>query len=106
MVVAERGEVLVGFANAGEARGPDAEHRFPPARPLHLFSIYLLAAAHGSGLGQAMLDAVLRDEPAQLWVLRGNQRAIAFYQRNRFAQDGSEFIDPTESSLVEQRMVR
>lgn len=49
MVVAERGGVPVGFANAGEARGPDAEHGFPPARSLHLFSIYLLAAAHGSG---------------------------------------------------------
>lgn len=106
MVVAERGGVVVGFANSGEARGLDAEHGFPPARPLHLFSIYLLATAYGRGLGQAMLDAVLGDEPAQLWVLRGNDRAIAFYQRNGFAADGVEYIDPSESSLVELRMVR
>lgn len=106
VVVAERGDALVGFANSGEARGPDAEHGFPPARSLHLFSIYVLAAAHGSGLGQAMLDAVLGDEPAQLWVLRGNHRAIAFYRRNRFAADGIEFIDAAEPSLLEQRMVR
>ena len=106
MVVAERGGTLVGFANSGEARGPDAEHGFPPARSLHLFSIYLLATAHGSGLGQSMLDAVLRDDPAQLWVLRGNHRAIAFYERNGFAADGTEFIDPSEPGLVELRMVR
>lgn len=106
MVVAERGGALVGFANSGEARGPDAEHGFAPARSLHLFSIYLLAAAHGSGLGQSMLDAVLHDEPAQLWVLRGNDRTIAFYERNGFAVDSVEFSDPSEPNLVELRMVR
>jgi ribosomal protein S18 acetylase RimI-like enzyme len=106
MVVAERGGITVGFANSGEARGPDAEHGFPPARSLHLFSIYLRAAAHGGGLGQSMLDSVLGDDPAQLWVLRGNHRAIAFYERNGFAADGIEFIDPSEPNLVELRMVR
>jgi len=105
-VVAERDGALVGFANSGEARGPDAEHGFPPARALHLCSIYLIAAAHGSGLGQSMLDAVLGDDPAQLWVLRGNHRAIAFYERNGFAADGIEFIEPSDPNLVEQRMVR
>lgn len=106
MVVAERGGTPVGFANSGEARGPDAEHGFPPARSLHLFSIYLLAAAHGSGLGQSMLDEVLRDEPAQLWVLRGNERAIAFYERNGFVADGVELVDPSDPGRVELRMVR
>jgi GNAT superfamily N-acetyltransferase len=106
MVVAEQGGTLVGFANAGEAHGPDAEHGFPPARPLHLFSIYLLAAAHGSGLGRLMLESVLRHDPAQLWVLRGNDRAVAFYERNGFVADGVEFSDPSNSSLIELRMVR
>ena len=106
LVVAERDGNLVGFANSGEARGPDVEHGFTPARSLHLFSIYLLTAAHGTGLGQSMIDAVLRDDPAQLWVLRGNHRAIAFYERNGFAADGVEFIDPSEPGLVELRMVR
>lgn len=106
LVVAERGGAVVGFANSGEARGPDAEHGFPPVRPLQLFSIYLLEAAQGSGLGQSMLDAVLRGEPAQLWVLRGNARAIAFYQRNGFTADGAEFVDTSDPSLVELRMVR
>ncbi|MEP6843211.1 MAG: GNAT family N-acetyltransferase [Pseudolysinimonas sp.] len=106
MVVAERGGVVVGFANAGDAVGPDAEHGFPPVRPLQLFSIYLLAAAHGSGLGQSMLDAVIGDQPAQLWVLQGNDRAIAFYRRNGFESDGIEFIEPSDPRMIELRMVR
>ena len=106
MIVAELDDVVVGFACAGEARGPDAEHGFVPARALHLFSIYLREGAHGGGLGQLMIDAALRDEPAQLWVLRGNQRAIAFYRRNGFEADGVEFIDPADPNLVTLRMIR
>jgi len=106
MAVALRDGSIIGFANAGNAAGPDAEHGFSPVRPLHLFSIYLLNLAHGTGAGQALLDAVVSDEPAQLWVLRGNSRAIAFYQRNGFAADGAEYIDPADPNMVELRMVR
>jgi ribosomal protein S18 acetylase RimI-like enzyme len=106
MSVAFQAERIIGFANAGNAVGPDAEHGFTPARPLHLFSIYLLAAAHGSGAGQALHDAVVGTEPAQLWVLRGNARAIAFYTRNGFAFDGVEYTDPADPNLVELRMLR
>lgn len=104
-VATARGQV-VGFANAGDAVGPDAEHGFAAARPLHLFSIYVLASAHGTGAGQALLDAVLTDEPAQLWALRGNDRAISFYARNGFAFDGAEYLDPSDPNLIELRMVR
>ncbi|HEY9263155.1 MAG TPA: GNAT family N-acetyltransferase [Mycobacterium sp.] len=106
MAVAVRDGDVIGFANAGDAVGPDAEHGVGPARPLHLFSIYLLLSAHGTGAGQALLDSVVSDEPAQLWVLRGNDRAISFYQRNGFAFDGVEYIDPARVNLVELRMVR
>jgi ribosomal protein S18 acetylase RimI-like enzyme len=104
--VALLNETVIGFANAGDAVGPDAEHGVPPARPLHVFSIYLRASAHGVGTGQALLDAVVGDEPAQLWVLRGNARAIAFYRRNGFTFDGAEYADPADPGLVELRMVR
>jgi hypothetical protein len=70
-----------------------------------LFSIYLLAAAHGMDTGQALHDAVVGAEPAQLWVLRGNARAIAFYLRDGFIFDGVEYTDP-DPNLVELRMVR
>ena len=104
--VALRDGAVIGFANSGDAVGPDAEHGIRPARPLHLFSIYLLETGYGTGAGQALLDAVLNDEPAQLWVLRGNSRAISFYQRNGFDFDGIEHVDPADAAVVELRMVR
>ncbi len=106
MAVALRDGNVIGFANAGDAIGPDAEHGFTPVRPLHMFSIYLLAAAHGTGGGQSLLDAVVGAEPAQLWVLHGNARAISFYKRNGFAFDGVEYTDPADAKMVELRMVR
>ena len=106
LAVALRDDHVVGFANSGDARGPDAEHGFSPVRPLHLFSIYLLAVVHGTGAGQSMLDVVVGSEPAQLWVLRGNARAISFYKRNGFAFDGVEYTDPGDANMVELRMVR
>lgn len=104
LVVATVDDEVVGFACAGDARA--AEQGFPAARPLHLYAIYVLAAHHGSGLGQALLDDVLGGEPAQLWVLRGNARAIAFYARNGFVPDGVEFTDPDDPAMLEVRLVR
>ena len=106
LAVATIGDEIVGFANAGPARGPDAEKGHPPARDLHLFAIYLLADAHGAGVGRELLTAVLDDHPAQLWVLAGNERAIAFYRRHGFEADGLEFVDPDLEHVVELRMVR
>lgn len=106
MFVAVQDAAVVGFANAGASVGPDAEHGFPVVRPTTLFSIYVLAASHGVGAGQSLLDGVLGQNPAQLWVLRGNDRAIAFYRRNGFDFDGTEYIDPADPHLIERRMVR
>lgn len=103
-VALEEGQVI-GFANAGESVGPDAEHGFPAARPLTLFTMYVLACGHGSGAGQALHDAVIGRAPAQLWVLKDNSRASAFYQRNGFRFDGVEYSDPVDN-VVELRMVR
>lgn len=106
VVIAERDERMIGFAFAGPAEHPDAIKSVPPARNLHLYSIYLLAEEQGAGIGAALLEAVLKHQPAQLWVLRGNERAREFYERNGFRHDGSEFTDPDLDGLVEIRMVR
>ncbi len=98
--VAEREGVVVGFALAGlpeDAASP---------RPLQLYSIYLDPDQHGSGVGQALLDAVLGDSPAVLWVAERNPRARAFYERNGFRLDGERHIDAATPDLVEVRMVR
>jgi GNAT superfamily N-acetyltransferase len=67
----------------------EAERGFPPARPRRQLSrLYTLPRAHGTGLGQALLDTAIGTEPAYLWIMAGNLRAEAFYRRNRFVPDG------------------
>jgi ribosomal protein S18 acetylase RimI-like enzyme len=98
--VAEVDREVVGFAGSTPARDED------PPRELELASIYLLAAHHGSGLGQALLDAALGGRPASLWVLDDNPRAQAFYRRNGFESDGAAKIDERFGGIREIRMVR
>ncbi len=98
--VAERENEIIGFAHTGPPRDEE------PPRDLELSTIYLLAAHHGSGLGQLLLDAVLGDRKASLWVLDENARAIAFYRKNGFALDGAEKIDPDYGNIREVRLVR
>ncbi|WP_203580274.1 GNAT family N-acetyltransferase [Microbacterium hibisci] len=77
-----------------------------PPRERQLYMLYVLAAAHGRGVGQALLDEVLGDEPAVLWVAKENPRAIAFYRKNGFEFDGPEQTYPGAPTLVDARMVR
>ncbi len=88
----------VGIAHTEDDSG---EH---PVRPRVLAFIYLLAEAQGSGAGQALLDDVLGDEPASLWVLEENPRARAFYAKSGFVPDGSR--QPTGMGGTEIRLVR
>ncbi len=100
-VVALAGDELVGFAGT-HATPPTPDER--PVRPEELHMLYVLARAHGSGAGQALLDAALGDRPASLWVAEDNPRAQAFYRRNGFATDGAtSSFGPIERAV---RMVR
>ena len=72
---------------------------------LELMSLYVAAGLRGSGLAQQLLDAAISDEPAQLWVFEGNERAIGFYVRNGFAADGEHMTDP-DTGLVCKRLSR
>jgi ribosomal protein S18 acetylase RimI-like enzyme len=98
--VAEADGEVVGFACVSAA----AEEA---PRPLVLESIYVLDRHHGSGAGQALLDAVLGDAPAYLFVADDNPRATRFYQRNGFAFDGgSEEYPLVRTPIRSLRMVR
>jgi len=57
-------------------------------------------------VGQALLDHVLGDSPAMLWVAAQNPRAIAFYRRNGFEFDGVEKVDPVAPLITDARMLR
>lgn len=102
VVVAELEGDVVGFACASTPLDGEPD----PPRDLQLWFIYQYARAHGSGTGQALLDAAVGDRPAFLWVAEGNPRAIAFYRRNGFAPDGTRKTSPDLENLVEIRMVR
>ncbi|GAA1876184.1 GNAT family N-acetyltransferase [Myceligenerans crystallogenes] len=103
-VLAEAGGEVVGFAHAEQAR---TQHGVVPARERQLFMLYVLAEHHGTGVGQALLDAATPPgEPCQLWVAEDNPRARRFYERNGFVADGARINDENFPGITELRMVR
>lgn len=99
--VAVRGGAIVGWAAGGPSRDD------PAVTPLELYAIYVLAAHHGTGAGQALLDAAVGDGPASLWMLEHNPRAQAFYARNGFHPDGALTDDARWGATIsEVRLVR
>ncbi len=74
---------------------------------IELGMLYVLEEHYGSGLGAHLMEVVLGQRPALLWVLQGNERAIAFYRKHGFELDGtSEELTGSWQGLTEQRMVR
>jgi ribosomal protein S18 acetylase RimI-like enzyme len=98
VAVAEREGELVGIAMSGPPLDPAA------AWARQLYVLYVHAADHGTGVGRALLEAVVDPgEPAALWVAAPNPRAQAFYRKHGFAADGTARI---EDGVREIRMVR
>ena len=70
----------------GEVRTADAE----------LYAIYVDPGRYGAGIGHALLRESVRrctaagHDRMYLWVLKGNTRARAFYERAGFWPDGAE----------------
>jgi len=103
-LVAEVDGAVVGIAMAGESV---EQEDILPVRDAQLYLLYVLAEHHGTGVGQALLDAVLPPgTPAQLWVAEDNPRARRFYERNGFRVEGARVVDTTMADLAEIRMVR
>nr|BFF17925.1 GNAT family N-acetyltransferase [Promicromonospora thailandica] len=103
-LLAETDDEVVGIAMAGEAV---EQEDVLPVRDRQLYLLYVLAAYHGTGVGQALLDAVVPPgTPAQLWVAEDNPRARRFYERNGFLTEGARVVDASTADLAEIRMVR
>ena len=100
IMVAEVEGEIVGYAFSGPTREEDAP------RDWQLFHIYQYPRMHGSGTGQALLDAAIGDRPTFLWTAEDNPRAQAFYRRNDFAPDGTRKVEAEWENLAEIRMVR
>ena len=87
MLVAKDGDRVIGFTCYGECRDED----MPDAG--EVIAIYTLSEYYGTGVGQKLMAAALDklDNPRiVLWVLKGNGRAIRFYEKCGFRMDGSE----------------
>lgn len=90
---------IVGIATSGPSRDDDAP------TPHELYAINVLARGHGTGVADALLAEAIGDRAASLWVVDGNARAIAFYRRHGFTDEGSRKEEP-ETSVLEIRMTR
>jgi len=90
---------IVGMITSGPPRDDDA-----PV-PLELYAINVLRRAHGTGVADGLMSQAVADRPAYLWVLDGNARAIAFYRRHGFSDEGGRKPEP-DTDLVEIRMAR
>lgn len=82
--------------------GPGRDDDLPNAR--HVSTLNVAIEHHGTGLAQHLMAKVLGDGPAYLWVARGNDRAITFYERHGFTTDGRQTL--AEDGITEMRMVR
>ena len=85
--VAVRADVVIGFASGGAFRveSPGAEGESAGHVDGELNALYLLADAHGQGIGRQLFDASARALQAagfpgmRCWVLEGNP-AVGFYE--------------------------
>ncbi|MGN6244189.1 MAG: GNAT family N-acetyltransferase [Motilibacteraceae bacterium] len=95
--LALRDGTAVGFVSVGPERQEGA-----PSDVGEVYAIYADPGTWGTGVGRALMAAGLEDlaghgcRQAWLWVLEGNDRAIAFYRRTGFVPTG----DRTASSVL------
>lgn len=94
--VAEREGVIFGIAMSNPVEGEEWTW--------HLNVLYVATEHHGTGVGAALLNAVIDPgEPAALWVGDPVPRAQAFYRKSGFAPTGIVKID---DGIREIRMFR
>lgn len=103
VLVAETDGAILAWSSFGAARDDDA-----PATA-ELRGIYAHPESWSSGVGRALLASVedrLRDaghRRAYLWVLDGNERAVRFYERHQWADDGAVKIDDRRGMTLRER---
>ena len=105
-LVAKEGERVIGFVCYG------AYHDRTMPQYGEIYALYVLQDYQKQGVGFALMNAALEKLQAYshiaLWVLKDNEKAIAFYQQYGFVFDGTEqeltFITPiTECRMIYQR---
>ena len=100
LLVAKDADRVVGFVGYGQS---DEEGTG------EVFALYVLPEFHGKGVGQMLMDAALEEladyRKICLWLVKGNGRAIRFYEKNGFHATGEELFSPRIDAL-EIRMIK
>lgn len=103
LLVAKDDGRVIGFAGYGAYR----DESMPQTG--ELYALYILREYYGTGVGRALLDAALERLAGYprvvLWVLKGNARAIRFYEKCGFGFDGAGQTIRLGQENTELRMV-
>ncbi|HEP1818390.1 TPA: GNAT family N-acetyltransferase [Streptococcus suis] len=103
ILVALVDEQVVGFACYGASSQEDLQEAG------ELYALYVLADYYDQGIGYQLMQAALEKlqsyETVSLWVLEGNTRAIAFYEKIGFQFDGVKKIIHLGAKRIEHRMI-
>lgn len=101
----ENGDRVAGFA----CFLPEAREFVTVPGASEVTAIYLLAEYQGLGLGRRLMEACLERLPRPsvvLFVLKGNEKAIGFYEHMGFRMTGAEYVSKTRhGELTELEMV-
>ena len=102
-LIAIDGMKVVGFISYGNFRDETIQAG-------EIIALYVLKDYYGKGIAQELMKEALTTleqfSEIFLWVLKGNKRAIAFYQKMGFTFDGQEKILDLGKPITEIRMVR
>lgn len=100
--VYEEDSQVMGFVSFGASRDSDVDRN----QIGEIYALYVDPSRWDKGYGAALLHPaidMLRNQAfaaATLWVLRGNQRAIRFYERAGFRPDGGTKVDERPNGIT------
>lgn len=103
IIVAKDGDNVIGFVGYGAYRDNSLpEHG-------EIFALYVLKKYHGQKVGYDLMNAALEKlsgyKKIAVWVLKGNDRAIRFYEKYGFCFDGKEAEIKLGTPNTELRMI-
>ncbi len=100
-LIAKSGDKVIGFISYGVCRNDDTQGE--------VYAIYVLKEYHGSPVGYELMKAAVQAlsdyNKIAVWVLKGNDRAIRFYERYGFIPDGAEQALNLSGDVTEIRMI-
>lgn len=103
IIVAKDGDKVIGFVGYGEY------HDSTLADCGEVFAIYVLEEYHGKKVGYELMNAAFEKltdyKKIAVWVLKGNERAIRFYERYGFRFDGETAEIMLGTPNTELRMI-